>query len=109
MTITSETQQVSVWAEAGGNGMEDPVLLNLWTFALCTLHPAPFILALLHDTSLLSFLSELSSALVLQRSLHSLTLLSWLTRILMHNRQLRSQPPLLGKHSLFGCLCVRDP
>ena len=74
-------------------------------------------LSVLFNFSLLSFLSELSSALLLQRSLYmlpllrslytlpllrslyTLPLLSWLARILMHSRQLRSQPSLCGKHS----------
>jgi hypothetical protein len=54
--ITADTQQVSAWAQAGGGWQGGPsVAQHLalpWIFALCTLHPAPFILAMLHETSL---------------------------------------------------------
>ena len=54
----SETQQVSVWAQAGDRPSVAQLLDLPWNFALCTLYPAPLILALLHDTSLTIFFPQ---------------------------------------------------
>ncbi len=84
---------------AGANLLAQPTPTSI---ALCSAF------CTLQTSLLLLFLPELNSVLLLQRSLHCLLLPSWLARLLMHNRQLRSQPSPHGKHSLYSCSFIHS-